>query len=76
MVLGVGKGVLFREVSSVQECPRREREVHCEMRQLTTEGREIIGTCVGDQSSQNFPPIVKATHANQLGPVTIHYSRH
>ena len=27
MVLGVGKGVLFREVSSVQECPHREREV-------------------------------------------------
>ena len=24
MVLGVGKGVLFREVSSVQECPHRE----------------------------------------------------
>ena len=24
-VLGVGKGVLFREVSSVQECPHRER---------------------------------------------------
>ena len=28
MVLGVGKGVLFREVSSVQECPQRER-LHC-----------------------------------------------
>ena len=27
MVLGVGKGVLFREVSSVQECPHRERGV-------------------------------------------------
>ena len=29
VVLGVGKGVLFREVSSVQECPyiEREREV-------------------------------------------------
>ena len=27
VVLGVGKGVLFREVSSVQECPHREREV-------------------------------------------------
>ena len=26
VVLGVGKGVLFREVSSVQECPHRERE--------------------------------------------------
>ena len=25
VVLGVGKGVLFREVSSVQECPFRER---------------------------------------------------
>ena len=25
MVLGVGKGVLFREVSSVKECPHRER---------------------------------------------------
>ena len=25
-ILGVGKGVLFREVSSVQECPHRERE--------------------------------------------------
>ena len=25
MVLGVGKGVLFREVSSVQVCPNRER---------------------------------------------------
>ena len=24
--LGLGKGVLFREVSSVQECPHRERE--------------------------------------------------
>ena len=24
VVLGVGKGVLFREVSSVQECPYRE----------------------------------------------------
>ena len=24
-ILGVGKGVLFREVSSVQECPYRER---------------------------------------------------
>ena len=30
MVLGVGKGVLFRKVSSVQECPHRERErFHC-----------------------------------------------
>ena len=27
VVLGVGKGVLFREVSSVRECPHREREV-------------------------------------------------
>ena len=27
VVLGVGKGVLFREVSSVQECPHRERGV-------------------------------------------------
>ena len=26
VVLGVGKGVMFREVSSVQECPHRERE--------------------------------------------------
>ena len=25
VVLGVGRGVLFREVSSVQECPHRER---------------------------------------------------
>ena len=25
VVLGVGKGVLFREVSSVQECPHRDR---------------------------------------------------
>ena len=25
VVLGVGKSVLFREVSSVQECPHRER---------------------------------------------------
>ena len=25
VVLGVGKGVLFREVSSVQGCPHRER---------------------------------------------------
>ena len=25
VVLGVGKGVLFREVSSVQECPQREK---------------------------------------------------
>ena len=25
-ILGVGKGVLFREVSLVQECPHRERE--------------------------------------------------
>ena len=25
VVLGVGNGVLFREVSSVQECPHRER---------------------------------------------------
>ena len=25
-ILGAGKGVLFREVSSVQECPHRERE--------------------------------------------------
>ena len=30
VVLGVGKAVLFREVSSVQECPHRERErFHC-----------------------------------------------
>ena len=29
MVLGVGKGVLFREVSSVHECPHREG-FHCE----------------------------------------------
>ena len=26
VVLGVGKGVLLREVSSFQECPHRERE--------------------------------------------------
>ena len=30
VVLGVGTGVLFREVSSVQECLHRERErFHC-----------------------------------------------
>ena len=30
VVLGVGKGVLFREMSSVQECSHRERErFHC-----------------------------------------------
>ena len=33
VVLGVGKGVLSREVSSVQECPHRKRErevpLHC-----------------------------------------------
>ena len=28
-ILGVGKGVLFREVSSVQECPHRERGSMC-----------------------------------------------
>ena len=28
VVRGVGKGVLFREVSSVQECPHRERGSH------------------------------------------------
>ena len=27
--LGVGKGVLFRELSSVQECPHRERSTDC-----------------------------------------------
>ena len=27
-ILGVGKGALFREVSSVQECPHRERDIH------------------------------------------------
>ena len=27
VVVGVGKGVLFREVSSVQERPHKEREV-------------------------------------------------
>ena len=38
VVLGVGKGVLFREVSSVQECPHRERGstvyylIYCEMK--------------------------------------------
>ena len=33
VVLGVGKGVLFREVSSVQECVliEREREVYRDM---------------------------------------------
>ena len=31
-ILGVGKGVLFREVSSVQECPHREREVQLYIR--------------------------------------------
>ena len=30
VVVGVGKGVLFREASSFQECPHRERErFHC-----------------------------------------------
>ena len=30
VVLGVGKGVLFREVSSVPKCPHRGRErFHC-----------------------------------------------
>ena len=28
MVLGVGKGVLFREVSSVQECPHKRERCH------------------------------------------------
>ena len=36
VVLGVGKGVLFREVSSVQECPHRERErFHCIPKDVT-----------------------------------------
>ena len=34
VVIGVGKGVLFREVSSVQECPHRER-FHCIMYHTT-----------------------------------------
>ena len=34
VVLGVGKGVLFREVSSVQECPHREREVSMHIARL------------------------------------------
>ena len=41
-IVGMGKGVLFREVSSVQECPHRERErdptiIHYLLQEQSTE---------------------------------------
>ena len=47
VVHGVGKGVLFREVSSVQECPHRERErgstVYLTTRECVFESVNLIG---------------------------------
>ena len=40
-ILGVGKGVLFREMSSVQECPHRERGVPLYIKQGSVQGSGI-----------------------------------
>ena len=43
-VLGVGKGVLFREVSSVQVCPHREREVLLHIHKHTHRQTSLSGS--------------------------------
>ena len=45
-VLGVGKGVLFREVSSVQECPYKEVALYVE----TNVFSEIVSAALGSYS--------------------------
>ena len=42
VVLGVGKGVLFREVSSIQECPHREREREVPLYTYTTHSESFL----------------------------------
>ena len=46
VVLGVGKGVLFREASSVQECPHRERERGSTVSASSTHTHVHIKLCV------------------------------
>ena len=50
-ILGVGKGVLFREVSSVQECPHREREVPLYLQNRYLSLTATVVPCVFDSSS-------------------------
>ena len=47
VVLGVGKGVLYREVSSVEECPYRE--FHYILQYMSISGG---GVCVGQWSAR------------------------
>ena len=69
MVLGVGKGVLFREVSSVQECPYREVPLYIRGKYSLT---DITDGSAPDRSGrerrENAQLVVKATqqHASQL----------
>ena len=60
-VLGVGKGVLFREVSSVQESILMERE-----RGSTV----FISVCLRDLSALPLsPPLGLCTHSQVMHPV-------
>ena len=73
-ILGVGKGVLFREVSSVQECPHREREVplyysfHCILYTykpgLRAEGVPIPGE--GESVERHRPDLVLMRQAAMI----------
>ena len=59
VVLGVGKGVLFREVSSVQECPHRERG-----------STVFISVCLRDLSALPLsPPPGLWVHSQVMHPV-------
>ena len=64
VALGVGKCVLFREVSSVQECPHREIERF----------HSNFSTLAYSQAEESMPhkDSVNSLHIYKLAPVVTH----
>ena len=72
MVLGVGKGVLFREVSSVQECPHKERGSTVHTHTHTYSVRLSHSVCVSDvdeclREGSSYPCHSRADCNNTMG---------
>ena len=66
VVLGVGNGVLFREVSSVQECPHREREVPLYI-YVQYMCANIHGVCVTFKKPEFFASLIQFSQSLLVG---------
>ena len=63
VVLGVGKGVLFRAVSSVQECPHRERGSTVQLHHILGGPSEGYGSVLPRHTSDHGKRHLVTTHA-------------